>query len=174
VRSFIVGLPEGIKETSEGFDQLGAGAAQLLAMDAGEAVKNIRAFVGEADADQAAILSVADALDEAASGQAVDEADDAVMAKYQVIGELADAGRAVLVKAFDGKEQLMLLRLQPLDAGGLLAEVEEAADFVAEVAEGAVIGAGEKSFGVRARVHDLIISHYDIHVNAQMFQQLGL
>lgn len=59
--------------------------------------------------DLTAVFGAADTLDEAALFQAVDEADGAVMAEDQVVGELADSGRAVVVKAFDGEEQLVLL-----------------------------------------------------------------
>jgi hypothetical protein len=92
------------------------------------------AFRGEDHANLAAIGVVADALDEAVLRQAIDEADGAVMADEQMLGQLSD-GRAVPVrKSSDGEQDLVLLRLEALGPGRLFAEVEEAADLVTEFA----------------------------------------
>jgi hypothetical protein len=42
----MVELPEGINDTSQSLDQLGAGAAQFFSMDAGKTMQDFRACLG--------------------------------------------------------------------------------------------------------------------------------
>ena len=78
------------------------------------------------------------AQDQPALRQPVDEPHGAVMLELQAFGKLA-YGRLAGI-CFDGQEQLMLGRLQAGAPGGLLAKTQEAADLVAELGQGLVVG----------------------------------
>jgi len=72
---------------------------------------------------------------------------DGVVLEAHARREGADGGAAVGREAFAREEELMLLRLEPGGARGLLAEAEEQADLEAELCEGAVVGEGGAGHG---------------------------
>ncbi len=94
--------------------------------------------------------------DGAAVREAIDQFDGAVMAELEAIGKLADGGEFSRGESFDGQEKLMLLRLDAVGAGGILAIAEEFADPVAEFGE-VTIG-GNRKISRRDRPHIYIVS----------------
>ncbi len=67
--------------------------------------------------------------------QAVDEFDSAVVAKEEAFGEVTDTGDRLFRNAFQGKEQLVLRRIDSRLACRIFAEMMEAADLVAELGQ---------------------------------------
>lgn len=93
----------------------------------------------ELDANLPVILAAADPFDEALTREPIHQPDGAVVADDHVLGEFPDGRALAGAKRPDGEQDLVLLGFQSFGAGGLLAEVEESANSVAELAEGAVV-----------------------------------
>jgi len=107
----------------QGFHQAGAGSSQFRTMRVRQPMQLAFAGRREFHPNRAAVRVGAGARDEAALFQAVEQAHGAVMADQQVFGQGADGGTGALVERADGEQHLMLLRLQSLGAGRLLAEM---------------------------------------------------
>ena len=84
------------------------------------------------------------------------------MLNEQTLGQHAYGGYAMRGKAFDREQSLVLLRLHSRGAHQTFAEIQEAANFKAEVCERLVIN------GLWRRLSHTsdIISYYDIYVRA--------
>ena len=72
-----------------------------------------RALVGQVQPHDAEAVGVRPALDEAGGGRAVDQADRAVVAEQQAVGDIADGRPAGIRVAADGQQELVLRRRQP-------------------------------------------------------------
>ena len=72
--------------------------------------------------------------------QAIHQFHHAVMFELQSPGQLAYGGLHVFGQAFDGEQQLMLLRLQAVPPGLLLAEMQVEPDLVTELGQRAILG----------------------------------
>jgi hypothetical protein len=92
----------------------------------------------------------------------------AVMLNLQTLGEYSDRGNVVSGHPFYHQQSLMLMRLDPRSTRSVFAEVQEAADFVAEICKRRVIDA---SLSTGSLAHDAyIISYYDIIVPKGFFR----
>ena len=109
----------------------------------GEFGEHFFAFRGKGQEDFAAVVLRAGAVDEASGFEAVDQFDGAVMADLHTVGQFLDAGADARGHAFDGEHELILAALQARFFDHLLAEVEEAADLVAEFGQCLVIRQSE-------------------------------
>src|SRR5580704_16787213 len=86
----------------------------------------------------------------------------AVMLNLQTFGQHTDGGHVVSGQSLYHQQCLMLVRLNAGSTRGLFAEVQEAADFVAEISKRRVI---DPSPSLGCLSHGaLIISYYDIIV----------
>jgi hypothetical protein len=72
--------------------------------------------------------------------QPIHQLSHAVMLELQTCGQFADGGPRSRWQAFDGKQQLILLRFQSQAPYLLLAEVQKAPDLAAELGQGPVSG----------------------------------
>ena len=89
--------------------------------------------------------------------QAVYQFHCAVVLDLQACGKLSDQGPRALRQAFQGQQQLMLLRLQPRAACGLLAEVKEVADLISQFREGPIVRQSELLLHARDGFHSQIL-----------------
>lgn len=101
-------------------------------MGGGEIGEDVFAFGRELEADLAAVFLATEFAGEFQGGEAVGEADDAVVLDLEALGEFADGDGVVAGKAFDGEQGLVLLRGDAGRQGGFFAETEEAAQGVTE------------------------------------------
>ena len=129
---------------------------ELVAVFQGEGAKGPVAGGREADENFATVIGGGFANDIAAGGEAVDQLDGAVVTDLKTVGEFGDSGELSRGKAFDGEEELVLLGLDSMGAGGFFAVTEKFADLVAEFGERAVGVEGEITGGR----HDYIVSRY--------------
>lgn len=127
--------------------QFGAELAQLAQMHGGETCDDGVAAAGEMDLDLAPVDLRTDALEESSLHQPVDESDDTVMAEMQLRGELADRSVRTAGISFQSKKRLMLLRREASLAGGFMAKVQEAAQFVSQGGEQLIVRFGERRRG---------------------------
>jgi len=93
---------------------------------------------GDAHQDYTTVRAAADAAHEAARFEAVEQLDEAVMLQMESLGEVADRGFVGPWSALHGEKQLVVLGLETGDAGGLLAEIQEAANLIPELRQGAI------------------------------------
>jgi hypothetical protein len=86
----------------------------------------------------------------------------AVMLNLQTLGQHSDRGNLISGQSFYHQQCLMLVRFNSHSTRGVFAEVQKAADFVAEISKRRVIDA---SLSPGSLAHDIyIISYYDIIV----------
>lgn len=93
----------------------------------------------ERQQDLAAIGAAAHALQQTVKLQAVHQFDGAVMLDLQPLRERAHGGLLRARQTSNRQEGLMLLGLDARDAGSLLAEIDESANFVAELRERPIV-----------------------------------
>ena len=106
-------------------------------MRAGEPAQNLPAFGREVQNRAPLVAGIGFPGKKAFAGGAVDQLDGAVVPEAKALGGVGDGDRGALRRAGHLEQQLVLLRLQSDLRGGRLAELEEAAQFVAEVGQGA-------------------------------------
>jgi hypothetical protein len=141
-------------------DQRGRGGSQLSAGVRGEFAQNLLPARRELYENLAAVFGAAAAGDEAFAGQTVEQFDSAVVLNLQALSQVADARLLADRLSLDGKHDLILLWLDAGPAGGVLAESLEAADLIAKVGQGLVIG--ERDTMVVHKQLNAIISYCDI------------
>ena len=117
-------VPENFNERRE---DLGSDPPEFLAMGFGESLQQAVAVRRHLDQDLPAVGQVAAPPDHALPLEASRQLDDAVVAELELPGQSADRGRSI-GEPLHGQEQLVLLGLQALFAGGALTEDQEAAD----------------------------------------------
>src|SRR5579862_4673435 len=110
----------------------------------------------EPEQDFPAILAGLLAPDGAMLGEPVNQLDGAVMLDLQPLSELTNRRAGAFRQAFDRKQQLVLRRLEPILAGRVGAELQEAANLVAEFRQSAVFPRGEIGGS-----HTYIVSRYN-------------
>src|SRR5439155_17550020 len=91
------------------------------------------------DARTAPIFGCTRAAREARGLEPVEELDDRVMAERHALGERGDGGLGAYGQAAQREQELVLARLEPDIARGLLGECEELAKPIAEVGECPVV-----------------------------------
>ena len=95
--------------------------------------------IGDLKGDLTPIVLCLLAADETALRRARRQLDRAVVLNLQALRDHADRGARGGGQAFQRKEELVLLRLDPGAAGRRLAEVEEAANAVADLCERSIV-----------------------------------
>lgn len=116
-----------------------------------ERSQRLRSVLGETYVHDRVAARIAPASDQPSALRAIDEADDAVMAQHEHVGELADRRSAARVATADRKQELMLRRRQAMRFGLLLAPVQEAAKAGAQLQQQRVLLVGQIS-GDRANI----------------------
>jgi hypothetical protein len=148
--------PFAYDDRAEGVDQARAGSAEFVAMREREAREEACAARRYAQQDLAGVGTAARADEQSFGFEAAAQLDGAVVADLQALGESADGGRNSQRQSLKSEQSLMLLRLNAGGASRVLAEIQEAADFVTESGEGLVVDC-MAMYG-----HAYIISYYDI------------
>ena len=92
-------------------------------------------------------IAGANALDQAALFQAVEQAHGAMVADQEVRCQTANRWSVSVSEGLDRQQHLVLVRLQSLRAGSLFTEAQEFPDLVAELAEGLIV-AGREIFQI--------------------------
>lgn len=123
-------------DSFEGAGETGCHLVEFAGMIDGEVLEQPLAFGCHLQDGSAAVGWVGSADQQVLAFGAVDQLDDAVVAQTQARGRVGDGYDLGLRGAGDLKKELMLLGLQASFGGGALAEVEELAEFVAEVGQG--------------------------------------
>ncbi len=146
----------------EGADEAGAELAEFAGVVFGEVLEDFAAFLGDGEDDAAAVVGVFGADEEAFCDGAVDQLDDGVVAEAEALGGVGDGGERAVGCSGDLQQELMLLGMQIDFVGGLLAEVGEGAEVVAELGEGleeSGFAVGESVFPL-GRVSSVVITIY--------------
>jgi hypothetical protein len=120
----------------EGADEPRAELAQLARVVFREGLEDFAALFGNGEDDAATVCGVFGAEEEAFGDGAVDELDDGVVAEAEALGCVCDGGERAAGCSSDLQQKLMLLGMEVDFVGGLLAEVSEDAEVVAELGEG--------------------------------------
>jgi hypothetical protein len=105
-----------------------------------EVAERLLAGVGEADEHLAAVVLAALGGDEAALLGAANQLVRRVVLQLEPLRQVTDGRQAVDGHPLHREQELVLLRLEAGLAGGPLAEVQEAADPIAQLGEDAVLG----------------------------------
>jgi len=142
---------------AKGRYQSRAGRAKFIAMRKRKALEEAFAARGDAQQDFARVGVASGAFEQSLRFEAAAQFNRAMVANLQALGERANGGGQRGRQSFQGKQSLVLLGLDAGGAGGILAEIQEAADFVAESRESPVVD------GAAAHGHAVIISYYDIN-----------
>lgn len=116
------------RQSRPGAGQVEGEAIELFEMESRERFEAGGAVVGEAQPDHAVIGLAAGSLHEAGRLGTVDQADGAVVAQEQVVGDLTHGGAFGVVVAPDGQQQLVLGGSQPGDLGLMGAPAFEVAE----------------------------------------------
>jgi hypothetical protein len=107
-----------------------------VGVEFGEGVEDGAAFFCDGEDDAAAVERVFGASEKTFGYGAVGELDDGVVAETETLGGVSDGDDGVWRRSGDLQQELMLLGVQIDLLGGLLAELQEGADLVAEVSQG--------------------------------------
>ena len=138
------------KQRAERFHQHRTGVQKHRPMGGGEPHDRVLAQGSQPDPNLAPVANAAYPFHESAFPQPVGEAYGAVMPDQEVPGDFSHGGTMGAGQGPDGQQELMLLRLQSLVPGRLLAEMEEATDLKAEIGESSIIRVSEVA-GARRR-----------------------
>ncbi len=98
--------------------------------------------LGQLQLHAAVVLLVLIPCDQSSLAKTVDQFDGAMVADAQALRQIADSHRRLARKSLDRKQRLMLARGQAGIVRLYLAELEEAADQVAELGQPLVVGSG--------------------------------
>jgi hypothetical protein len=105
--------------------------------------------------DAPAVVAILLAADESASDCTVYKLDRTVMLNAQPAGDVAYRGRQLGVgQAFEGQQELMLLRFDARGVGGLFAEVQKGAELKSKARQRGVVdivGDGHRFLGLYRR-----------------------
>jgi len=130
-------------DAAQGGHELGSGGAQFLVVVKSELTENFLAFRGQREQDFAAIALGTSAVNETSGFEAVHQLHRAVVADLHAVGQFADPWPNSGREALDGQHQLILAALEPRLLDHLLAEVEKAANTVAELRQRLVVRQGQ-------------------------------
>jgi len=108
-------------------------------MRKGQITQNPFAARREVQKNLATIVAISSAVQKAVSFEAVHQFHRAVMLDLQPFGEDANCGGVSRGKAFQRKQRLKLLRFDACVAGGMLRQVQKAAQFIAKLRQRAII-----------------------------------
>lgn len=94
----------------------------------------------QAQQDLAAVLAIADPLQKAMRFEAVGKFNGAVMLDLKTFGKQTHSGAGRSRQTLNGKQRLILLRLNAGRAGRLFAQILKAAHLISKFGQGAIIG----------------------------------
>jgi len=127
-------------------DDLGAEPAQFLVMGGCQALDDFLTFWREREKDFATIVRGDLAYDRGAEDQLIDDADGAVVADLQLLGEVADGEAPLGGGSANGQERLILVRGQVLGTEEVFAETQKSPHLVAERGQGLKVGRIQERF----------------------------
>jgi hypothetical protein len=127
---------------------------QFRAMRNGELLQEFLSAESESQQHFATVLLAARTSDKTLGLKPVGQLNRAVMLNLETLGQHADRGNVVSGQAFYHQQCLMLVRLDAGSTRGVFAEVQEAADFVAEISERGIVDAS---------LSTACLSHVDLH-----------
>jgi hypothetical protein len=105
----------------------------------GKACENLLTGGRKANPDLAAVFFATNPLHESADGQAINQADGAMVVDQKMVRQIAYGRAAVLVQGPDRQEHLVLLGFKALSACSCLAEVQKAPDLVTERGQSLIV-----------------------------------
>jgi hypothetical protein len=123
----------------QGRDESGSVQAKFCPVLQGELPQHLFTLWSQGKPYFAPVFATAIAPDIAADGEPVHQFNGTVMSNLQSLGQLSDAWADVSRQPFQGKHELMLVRLQASHARGLLAEVKKTADPITQFRERLVV-----------------------------------
>ena len=124
-----------VQQCGQSPHQRRAGIPQFGVVNARKPLELFDAFGCQPHPDLAAVSALANPFGQMASRQPIDQPHRAMVPDEQSIGQLADGGAVAGAPRLNCQKHLMLLRLKPFNACGLLAEVEESTDLVTKFGE---------------------------------------
>lgn len=104
---------------------MGSEASELVPVGERELLEDRLAATCDGQGNPATVGRVLPPGDQTLSGHAVDESDDAVMPKLQLLGQRADRDSAAFGKPLDGEKCLMLPGRDPGGVRRVLAEAQK-------------------------------------------------
>jgi hypothetical protein len=107
----------------------------------------------EGDTDHTLIGRVGSAPDQSVGSCAIDQADRAVMAQDEVLGQVANRGSLVAGVTANRQQQLVLGGCQPGRVGLLIAPAQEAAQSGAQLQQMLEVRFGERNIVLRYLMH---------------------
>lgn len=116
-----------------------AGRAEIGAVRKSHLPKNFLGAPREAQENLPAIPSSADSFQKAMCLEPIRQFNCAVMLNLQALGKQADGGIRRNGQSFDGKQRLILLRLDSGGARSLFAQILEAPHLITEFRERAIV-----------------------------------
>lgn len=122
-----------MKDTPQRREQSGATRTKLRPMLQGKSLQYLFTFRSQRKQYFAAVFTTAVSPDIAANREPVHELNCTVMPDLQPLGQLSDPWAHILWQSFQGKHELMLLRLKTSHAGSLLAEAKKTSDLIAQL-----------------------------------------
>jgi len=105
-------------------------------MRGGEALDEVLTLGGEGEEDFAAVIGGDFADDGGALDQLIDDADGAVMADLQLLGEVANRELAIAGGGADGEQGLVLVRGEVFGNQQVFAEAQKFSQLIPESGEG--------------------------------------
>ncbi len=116
-----------------------ASSTQFVSMHDRELLEQSSAASSKSEVDAPGIASAARAANPTVRRKAKTELDGRVVADLETLGERTDRGFQFRRRAGDREERLVLLRLDSGRARRAFAEIQETANFVAEIRERLVV-----------------------------------
>lgn len=103
------------------------------------------AFSSQGQPHLASVVLHAVAPNIATRGEPVHQFNRTVMPNLQALGQFSDSRMGLSVQSLQCQHQLMLVWFDAGGARSLLAEMQKAADLIAQVGQGLVVGCGNRS-----------------------------
>jgi len=132
--------------TPQSRDESGPVQAKFCPVLQGELPQHLFTLGSQGKPYFAAVFPAAIAPDIASDGEPVHQFNGTVMSNLQSLGQLSNPRTDVSRQPFQGKHELMLVRLQASHARGLLTEVKKTADPITQFRERLVVRQANGSF----------------------------
>jgi len=134
-----------LDQALQNFYKLWAGGSQFFQVVQRECLKKLFAVAGQLDEYLAPVVGAAQAAEQTALDQAIDQFHRAVMLELHPFGQNSDGRFKVLRQTSNREQQLMLLWLDAGFARCVFAETQEATDLIAKFRHGFEIRRGLRS-----------------------------
>lgn len=128
-----------VADALDGLGELGAEADQFGFMEGREAVNDVEAFSGKCEEDFAAVVGGDLADNGLVADELIDDANRAMVADLQLLGQIANGEFAIVAISPYGEERLVLVGRKAFGNQQILAIAQELADDVAESRHGLVV-----------------------------------